>query len=68
MSNAGNANHDPRVGRNHFAHGSKRQADRWQSHLFVFQSFNKLFHGGRIGVDVLVIKKEHNLKLLKWNM
>ena len=68
MFNASNANHDPRVGRDHFAHRSKRQADRWQSHLIAFQSLNKLFHCGGIGIDVLVIKREQNLKLLKRNM
>ena len=68
MSNASNADHDPGVGRDHFGHRSKRQAHRCQRHLFAFQSLNKLFHGGRIGIDVLVIKKEQNLKLLKRNM
>ena len=43
MSNASNTNHDPQVGRDHFAHWGKRQAHQLQRHLLAFQSLNKLF-------------------------
>ena len=56
MPNAANANHGPRVGCNHFAHRGERQAHRLRCHLLVFKSLDKLFHGGRIRVDVLLGK------------